>query len=638
MMKGDTHMNTMITITRRYLLRFAGLFGVGSALPASALAAAQKKAAVPAAAAEPNVYASIGVRPLINCRGTLTIIGGSVELPEVRAAKTAANQQYAQLDEVMDGVGKRLAELTGAEWGMVSAGCAAAISHATAACVAGGNPDLHVRIPNLAGFPKDEVIIPTNSRNVYDAAIRAVGVKVLEVDTPEALTLAIGPKTAMIYLFAGPRTDSGPMSTEAICAIAKQHDVPVMVDAAAEILTIPNVHLQRGATLVGYSGGKFIRGPQSAGLLLGPEGSREGGMDPQRAPPRLRARHEGRPRGDDRDAGRGRELGEARSRAEWAEWVARCDYIAERASQGRRYHRAGTARARCQLEQPQPARDAAVGFPATWHHRRRGLGSARERRAAHCARRRRRRRRGWSGAAGRQRHLDHGGDDAARRRESRRAADRRGAVGQAHAEARRSAGDPRDNLSGRWDVEINYAASGTTHRLHLQQNGNRLDGIHQGNFLTRDITGTISGDMVTLSSNVTERHGDSLNYRFRGKVSGDTMSGDLDLGEYRTATWTARRPRTTVWTRVYPGRVVTVHSPNLHRRGDSRAVASITGTASDANSYVRDEELARQFAELKQIRIPTEFADKLATVLRESQADKADRCHESRLNADAVTT
>ena len=77
-----------------------------------------------------------------------------MELPEVRAAKNAANQAYAQLDEVMDGVGKRLAELTGAEWGMVSAGCAAAMSHATAACVAGGNPDLHVRIPNLAGFPE----------------------------------------------------------------------------------------------------------------------------------------------------------------------------------------------------------------------------------------------------------------------------------------------------------------------------------------------------------------------------------------------------------------------------------------------------------------------------------------------------
>ena len=164
-----------------------------------------------------DLYESIGVRPLINCRGTLTIIGGSIELPEVRAAKTAANQQHAQLDELMEAVGKRLAELTGAEWGMVSAGCAAAMSHATAACVAGGNPDLHVRIPNLAGFAKDEVIIPTHSRNVYDAAIRAVGVKIIEVDTPEALQLAIGPKTAMIYIFAGPRNDTGPMSTEAIC-------------------------------------------------------------------------------------------------------------------------------------------------------------------------------------------------------------------------------------------------------------------------------------------------------------------------------------------------------------------------------------------------------------------------------------
>ena len=81
----------------------------------------------------------------------------------------------------MDKVGQRLAELTGAEWGMVSSGCAAAMSHATAACVAGGNPDLHVRIPNLEGFAKDEVIIPGHSRNVYDAAIRAVGVKIIEV-------------------------------------------------------------------------------------------------------------------------------------------------------------------------------------------------------------------------------------------------------------------------------------------------------------------------------------------------------------------------------------------------------------------------------------------------------------------------
>ena len=101
---------------------------------------------------------------------------------------------------------------------------------------------------------------------------------------------------------------------------------------------------------------------------------------------------------------------------------------------------------------------------------------------------------------------------------------------------------PASNLAGRWEIEIRYAASTTTHTVHLQQNGNRLEGIHQGNFLSRDITGTISGDIVTLASNVTERHGDSLSYRFSGKVSGESMAGTLDMGEYLSATWTARRP------------------------------------------------------------------------------------------------
>src|SRR5919205_199608 len=135
----------MRDLSRRQLLRLAGLVGIGNALPAPGVAAAGAIRTAPPPT-DARVYTSLGVRPLINCRGTFTIIGGSIELPEVRAAKSAANQQYVQLDELMDAVGKRLGELTGAEWGMVSAGCAAAMSHATAACVAGGNPDLHVRI------------------------------------------------------------------------------------------------------------------------------------------------------------------------------------------------------------------------------------------------------------------------------------------------------------------------------------------------------------------------------------------------------------------------------------------------------------------------------------------------------------
>ena len=162
-------LNVLTRWSRRDLFRRSGLL----ALPA--LFRSDTSAAAPAEAdglrAGADIYRSIGVRPLINARGTFTIISGSLMLPEVRAAIAAAAQQHVHLDELMAAVGARLAELTRAEFGMVSSGCAAALTHATAACVAGGNPDLHVRIPNLAGFAKDEVIIPKHSRNVYDAAV-----------------------------------------------------------------------------------------------------------------------------------------------------------------------------------------------------------------------------------------------------------------------------------------------------------------------------------------------------------------------------------------------------------------------------------------------------------------------------------
>ncbi len=178
-----------------------------------------------------------------------------------------ASRSYVQMDELMDGVGKRLAELTRADWGIVTAGCCAALTHFTTACIAGTNPERMQRLPDLTGF-KDEVIIPEYSRNVYDHAIRMVGVKVIEVKDPSELEAAFNERTALVYILAGPG-DTGPLGTQVISDAAKRHNVPVIVDAAAEILTIPNVHLQRGATAVAYSGGKCIRGPQAAGLLLG---------------------------------------------------------------------------------------------------------------------------------------------------------------------------------------------------------------------------------------------------------------------------------------------------------------------------------------------------------------------------------
>src|SRR5688572_16681860 len=199
-------------ITRRELLGRGGLLGGALAfpgiLPAAAEAAPPPTPVTPGALrVGPDIYQSIGVRPLVNARGTFTIISGSTMLPEVRAAMDAAARHYVHLDELTEAIGARLATLTGAEWGLVTNGCSAALTHATAACVAGGNPDLHVRLPNLNGFAKDEAIIPKHSRNVYDAALRSVGVRVIEVSTVADLEAALGPRSALVYILAGPQAD-----------------------------------------------------------------------------------------------------------------------------------------------------------------------------------------------------------------------------------------------------------------------------------------------------------------------------------------------------------------------------------------------------------------------------------------------
>src|SRR5690606_33209933 len=122
--------------------------------------------------ADGSIFDGIGVVPIINCRGTFTILGGSTERPEVLQAIEAATGYFVQYDELAFGIGKRLAEITKADWGIVSSGCAAGLKLVTAACVTGGNPEKLLRIPNLEGLEKTEVIIPRSSRNVYDHGIR----------------------------------------------------------------------------------------------------------------------------------------------------------------------------------------------------------------------------------------------------------------------------------------------------------------------------------------------------------------------------------------------------------------------------------------------------------------------------------
>ena len=523
------------TFSRRDLFRWSALLTAPALLrPADAAAGASLDDAPQARSRD--VYRSIGVRPLINARGTFTIISGSLMLPEVRAAIDAAAQQHVHLDELMAAIGARLAELTKAEWGMVSSGCAAALTHATAACVAGGNPDLHVRIPNLSGFAKDEVIIPRHSRNVYDAAVRAVGVRVVDVGTLEELEAAFGPRTAMIYILAGPNADNSPLDTKAVAAMARQKQVPVLVDAAAEVLTVPNVHLEKGATLVAYSGGKCLRGPQSAGLLLGRK-------DLVQAAWIHSAPHHGFARS--MKVGKEEAIGMLMAvemwarrdhKGEWDRWLGWLDHIAKQVS---RIDGVTTA-----ITETTELSNRTPALSIRWDAKRLGVTGAAV--AKHLLDTEPR----IATPGGRDRD---GLTSISITPYQMSPGDEKIVAARLHAtltnppESIRLAAAPPEpappvaDLSGRWTVRIEYAAGASTHTLHLRQVGSRVEGTHQGDFVSRDLTGAIDGDRVQLASNYTERNGDALSFRFNGTVTADGMAGALDMGEYLTARWSARR-------------------------------------------------------------------------------------------------
>jgi D-glucosaminate-6-phosphate ammonia-lyase len=529
---------TSIGATRREL------FHIGNVLALPVLMSAWEADAAPASGPlkpGPGIYQSIGVEPVINCRGTFTIIGASVELPEVRAAMDAAAQYNVQLDELADAVGRRLAELTGAEWGMVSSGCAAGLKHVTAACVAGGNPEKLTRIPDLTGFDKTEVVIPRSSRSVYDHAIRNVGVRVIMVDTAEELQNALNPRTAMIYLSAGGPSTSGPLSLENVAKIAKPRNIPILVDAAAEILTIPNVHLQKGATIVAYSGGKAIRGPQCAGLLLGRKDilmSAWQASSPHHGP------------GRDNKVGREETIGmlaavEAwvkRDHAgEWKTWLSWLDNIAKRV---------GTIESvKTSVREPTGLSNKSPGLTISWDPAK--LHITGEEVAEELATNKPRIALGGGGGGG-----GRGGGGASdpgttsisitawqmAPGDDKVVADRiYGVLSQKRSPKSSSPpAPPATNLSGRWDVNVEFFSSQSQHTLYLTQDGNRLQGSHKGDFSVRDVFGTIEGDQVKLRSNTTER-GDSIGFIFAGTIAGDTISGPVYMGEYLNAKFTAKR-------------------------------------------------------------------------------------------------
>jgi uncharacterized pyridoxal phosphate-dependent enzyme len=216
-----------------------------------------------------DVIEELGVRSFINAAGTFTALTGSLMRPEAVAAMQVASKKFVRLEDLRDAVGKRIAELLHCPAALVTAGCASALSLATAACITGNDRSRVRRLPDTTGM-KSEVLVQRTHRVNYDHAIRNAGVRMIEVEDSAALEKAINERTAMMF-FLNSADPQGKIHHEEFIAIGKKYNIPTLIDAAADVPPVENLwrYTKMGFDLVGFSGGKGLRGPQSSGLLLG---------------------------------------------------------------------------------------------------------------------------------------------------------------------------------------------------------------------------------------------------------------------------------------------------------------------------------------------------------------------------------
>ncbi|MCB0655049.1 MAG: aminotransferase class V-fold PLP-dependent enzyme [Saprospiraceae bacterium] len=255
-------------ITRRKLLRqlsstpvIGSLFGAGfwsSSLFKSAEVKTKTR----------NLFEELGVTPVINASVTMTFLSGSLMRPEVMEAINSTSHDFANMHELQDKVGEKIAEMLQVEGAMVTSGAACAMVLGTAAAITGTDPEKIKTIPNLPG-PRPEVIMQKSHRYVFDQAITTTGARIVEVEGPEEMEKAFNERTVMALFFNAAGKSS--ISHEQFVEIAKRHQVPSFIDAAADVPPVENLfkYQKIGFDLITFSGGKMIRGPQSAGLLYG---------------------------------------------------------------------------------------------------------------------------------------------------------------------------------------------------------------------------------------------------------------------------------------------------------------------------------------------------------------------------------
>ena len=219
-----------------------------------------------------NPYEELGVPTVINCEGTMTVLGGSILRPELEAVMAMAGRHFVSIPDLEVAAGRRIAEMLKLPDGytaLVTSGAAAAIQSGLAGILTRDNEALIRQLPDLTGM-KSEVIIQKSHRNPFDHQLRSTGVKLVEIEAREQLHGAVNDRTAMMH-FSNFANAEGLIKVDEWAKLAKQYKVPCMNDAAAD--TPPVSHLwdytNMGYDLVTFSGGKAMRGPQCAGMLVG---------------------------------------------------------------------------------------------------------------------------------------------------------------------------------------------------------------------------------------------------------------------------------------------------------------------------------------------------------------------------------
>ena len=483
-----------------------------------------------------NPYEALGVRPFINCCAVRTVHGGSLMLPEVRDAVAAASRMFVNLDELMEAASARIAALTGAEWGIVTCGSAAAVALGTAACVAGNDPLKMLKLPFTEGMA-NRVIMPRNQRFAYDQAIRMIGTHIVEIDTIEELEAALKEPTAMVCLL-GTHEHLATVRMEEIVKRTRPLGIPILVDAASEHIENPSPWLVRGADLVVYSGGKFLRGPQTSGLLLGRK-------DLVQAAWRNASPHQalGRPMKVSKEDIVGLVtalevwFGRRDASLERRRWEADLATIAAKL---------GTV-CRATVLPPEGV-EQVPRLRIAWDAERTGLdGNALRAKLLN----------------GTPRvmldDMSAGADSIAidpfslQPGEAAQVGDAIAVALSANAAPAPEAAPAQANLAGTWILDVTLLHGQRTHRLALDQSGATLTGTHDGPDFSGPVSGTLTPDGLAFHLDTTHE-ASTIRYDFEGQASGQTLSGTVTVGTYNahhigvvnlaqfgTGRWSARR-------------------------------------------------------------------------------------------------